>query len=57
VVQLLLSKPSVEASSDLPLTRHHFYVAAPGPPTYERIAPQLEVGSVRDMIDGAQRGR
>lgn len=46
VVQLLLSKPSVEPSSDLPLTRHDLYVDAPGPRTYERIAPHLEVSSV-----------
>jgi cyclopropane-fatty-acyl-phospholipid synthase len=55
VVQLLLSKPSVEGSSDLPRTRHDLYAGAPGPRTYERIAPQPGVSSVRDIIDGAPR--
>jgi len=53
VVQLLLSKLSVDALTDVPLTRHDLYVDAPGPRTYEQIAPQLEVSSVSDVIGSA----
>lgn len=55
IVQLLLSKPLLEGSAGLPLTRQDLYLNAPGPRTSERIAPQLGVSSVRDIIDGAPR--